>query len=204
MPRQPTTSLLPPDPVLQAIAREVEPFPFVSTSNVFHDLMSCIIEQQIHYRSSKKVFFHVMREAGLEELTTENVERLERALPKVRLSAAKYETIAQTIEFFRQHHIDWQALDDEGVRQALSGIPGIGRWTVDMILLFTLMRPDVIPHDDYHLGRVMGALYGLPDDSKRGRKMLEIAGGWKGKRSLCVLYLLEWKERRKRKGNGAY
>jgi len=190
------------DPALRAIAAEVAPFAWTSTHNVFHDLMSCIIEQQIHYRSSKKVFFHVMREAGLDELSTDNFEQLEPALPRVKFSAAKYEAMAHTLDFFRQNDIDWPRLSDEEVRRELSIIQGIGRWTVDMILLFTLNRPDIFPHDDYHLKRVMGAVYGIPDDRKREEKMLQIASGWEGQRSLGVLYLLAWKDynmKRKRK-----
>ena len=181
------------DPVLCTIASEIAPLSWISTENVFHDLMSCIIEQQIHYRSSKKVFFHVMQSAGLKELTTENFEILEPALPTVKLSAAKYEAMARTLDYFKQNSINWHTLSDEEVRKALSVIPGIGRWTVDMILLFTLKRADIFPYDDYHLKKVMAAVYGLPDDSKREKKMIQIAESWSGNRSIAVLYLLAWK-----------
>ncbi|MEL6675333.1 MAG: hypothetical protein AAFR61_24200 [Bacteroidota bacterium] len=41
---------------------------------VFHDLMSCIIEQQIHYRSTKKTFARLLGKAGIDVLTVENFE----------------------------------------------------------------------------------------------------------------------------------
>ena len=44
------------DQNLKPIIAQVKPNKFVSTNNVFHDLMSCIIEQQIHYRSAKNIF----------------------------------------------------------------------------------------------------------------------------------------------------
>ncbi len=190
------------DLVLLNIVGEVDLPPLHSTNNVFHDLMSCIIEQQIHYRSSKYIFQHLMAEAGLEELNVANFHLLEPCLSNVRLSAAKYEAIAQTVDFFQRNNLPWQELSDEEVRIALANIRGIGRWTVDMILLYTLRRPDIFPPDDYHLGQIMPKLYGLASEQKLSEKMLAIADRWAGHRSLAVLYLLAWKNQNLKKESG--
>ena len=79
--------------MMAGLVNEVDLPPLRSTYNVFHDVMSCIIEQQVHYRSSKYVFQRVMQAAGLEELTPDNFHLLEPCLPAVRLSAAKYEAM---------------------------------------------------------------------------------------------------------------
>ena len=187
------------DAVLAGLVDQVNLPPLRSTGNVFHDVMSCIIEQQIHYRSSKYVFQQVMQAAGLEELTHDNFHLLEPCLPTVRLSAAKYEAIAHTVDFFHQNDPSWETLTDEEVRAELARIRGIGRWTVDMVLLYTLQRPDVFPFDDYHLCQIMPKLYSLDPKQRLREKMMAIAEGWSGHRSLAVLYLLAWKNQHLKK-----
>ncbi len=187
------------DAVMAGLVNEVDLPPLRSTNNVFHDVMSCIIDQQVHYRSSKYVFQHVMQAAGLEELTPDNFHLLEPCLPTVRLSAAKYEAIAHTVDFFHQNSVDWETLPDNDVRSELGKITGIGRWTVDMVLLYTLRRPDIFPFDDYHLCQVMPKLYRLDPKQKLREKMLAVAKGWSGHRSLAVLYLLAWKNQQLKK-----
>ncbi|HEU4470932.1 MAG TPA: hypothetical protein VFR58_07615 [Flavisolibacter sp.] len=182
------------DPVLKALAAELSPQSWASTENVFHDLCSCIIEQQIHYRSSKYVFQRLMQEAGLDLLTPENFHQMEPVLPSMRLSETKYEALARTHSFFSESKISWQRLSDEEVRRELAQIKGIGHWTVDMILLYTLHRPDIFPTDDYHLTQIMTRLYGLDPKKRLRENMLRIAEGWAGHRSLGVLYLLAWKD----------
>ena len=49
-----------------------------STQDVFHDLMSCILEQQIHYRSTKKVFQKMLQAADLQRLSLDNFEHFEK------------------------------------------------------------------------------------------------------------------------------
>lgn len=187
------------DPVMKGLVAGVELPPLRSTDNVFHDVMSCIIEQQIHYRSSKHSFQHLMQEAGLKELSIDNFHLLEPCLPKVRLSAAKVEAMAHTLDFFAQNDVMWKQLSDEEVRLELGRIKGVGRWTVDMILLYTLGRPDIFPHDDYHLCQIMPRLYGLDPKKKLAERMMAIAEQWSGFRSLAVLYLLAWKNQQLKK-----
>lgn len=187
-------SLAKADPVLEKIIRQI-PYPdVVSTNHVFHDLMSCIIEQQIHYRSTKKIFSRMLTSAGIERLCPENFHYFEeKALPHYPLASEKYETIARVIDFWESHHIDWENADDQMVRNTLSAIKGIGQWSIDMILLFTLKRPSVFPQDDYHLKQIMTSLYGLNPTSKLKAQMLSIAEAWSPHQSTAVLYLLDWK-----------
>jgi DNA-3-methyladenine glycosylase II len=181
------------DQVLLKLVDTISPPTWKSTENVFHDIMSCIIEQQIHYRSSKNTFQHVMQEAGLDELSLENFHLVEPVLSTLRLSESKFKAMADTIHFFSQNNICWYDLSDEEIRISLKSIRGIGRWTTDMILLYTLHRPDIFPYDDYHLHQIMPKLYGLDPKNKLTEKMKAIAEHWKGNRSLGVLYLLAWK-----------
>lgn len=166
-----------------------------STQNVFHDLMSCIVEQQIHYRSTKRIFYKRMEEAGLDILTLDNFPTFEKkGLSNLKLSAKKYETLEWVIDFFSNNVIDWLNKSDGEVRQILGDIKGIGPWTIDMILLYTLERPDIFPADDYHLKKIMVTKYGLEEKSKLKAQMREVAASWSPYRSYGVRYLLACKK----------
>lgn len=182
------------DPVLKNVVLQLQLPKIESTHDVFHDLISCIIEQQIHYRSSKHIFAKALERSGIIRLSIDNFHLLEEyALPMLKLSANKLETLEAFINYWRRPHPDFAALTDEEIAKELSNIRGIGKWTIDMILLYTLNRPNVFPYDDFHLKQVMVSLYGLNAKSKLKSQMLEIASLWNGQQSLAVLYLLEWK-----------
>lgn len=174
--------------------------PIVSTQHVFHDLMSCIIEQQIHYRSTKNIFQKMLLAAGLEILTPDNFPLLEeRGLSEVKLSGSKYETLLQTLDLFRAAPQHWAQLEDQTIRKKLVSIKGISNWTVDMLLLYTLEREDIFPADDYHLRQIMTKLYGIGPEAKLTTTMKAIAAPWSPHRSLAVKYLFAWKDFYKKK-----
>ncbi len=66
------------DPILKDIITTIPSDQVVSTKNVFHDLMSCILEQQIHYRSTKKMFQKMLNNANLTMLTLDNFPEFEK------------------------------------------------------------------------------------------------------------------------------
>ena len=171
------------------------PIPIIhSSQNVFHDLMSCIIEQQIHYRSTKRLFQKRLDVAGLSELTPANFDQFSVSLSQIKLSQRKKDTIAHTYDFFQATQTDWHSLTDEDVHHTLSAIKGIGGWTIDMILLYTLERADIFPGGDYHLKKIMTTLYDLPEGNQAKKRMVEIAEQWRPYRSYAVLKLLAWKD----------
>ena len=188
------------DEKLASIIQEL-PEPYIQSSgNVFHDLMSCVLEQQIHYRSTKKVFEKMLQSAGITLLSPDNSETFEeKAFDKAKLSQSKYETVLEVLDLLDKNKPDWQNLNDAEVRARLSTIKGIGSWTIDMILLYTLQRPDIFPADDFHLKQIMTTLYELDPKQKLKAHMKAIAEGWGAHKSLAVLYLLAWKESQKNK-----
>jgi DNA-3-methyladenine glycosylase II len=182
------------DPILESIIAQIPPPTHVSTNNIFHDLMSCVIEQQIHYRSSKGIFRKLLAQADITELTPSNFAVFEeKSLQDYKLSMAKQETIGHVLEFWNKEQVDWQSCNDHEIRRKLSAIKGIGPWTMDMLLLYTLGRPNIFPMEDYHLKKTMVSLYGLDPTMGLKKRMIEISYQWKNHKSLAVLYLLDWK-----------
>lgn len=183
------------DPILEKIILQIPKPEIESKYDVFHDLMSCIIEQQIHYRSTKRIFAKALERASVDHLTIDNFHLIEKhSLSQIKLGMSKYETMMGFIEYWNNNKKDFNTLSDEKVVTELSSIKGIGRWTIDMILLFTLQRPNIFPHYDFHLKQIMVSLYGLNEKVKLKAQMLTIAEKWEQQKSLAVLYLLAYKK----------
>lgn len=146
----------------------------------------------------------MLQSADITLLSPDNFEQFEeKAFDKAKLSQSKYETVLEVLDFFDKNKPDWQNLNDAEVRVRLSTIKGIGPWTIDMILLYTLQRPDIFPADDFHLKQIMATLYGLDPKQKLKAHMKAIAEGWGEQKSLAVRYLLAWKDAQKTKNKDA-
>lgn len=182
------------DDILKPIINQVKLPELDNTHNVFNDLMSCIIEQQIHYRSTKKTFQKMLDAANITELSLNNFSTFEeKSFKNIKLSANKYETISRILEFFEANDIDWQKSDDTEVRKIFSQIKGIGPWTIDMLLLYTLERPNIFPADDYHLKNMMIKMYPIDTSVRVKAQLKAVAEQWAPYKSFAVRYLLEWK-----------
>ena len=188
------------DSVLKKIITTIPEPKIQSTNDVFHDMLSCIIEQQIHYRSTKNIFKKVLERAGIEYVTPNNFHLLEtHSLPAIKLAMGKYETLLAFLEYWNNNTLDFRQLTDNEVITQLSTIKGIGKWTIDMILLYTLQRPNIFPYDDFHLKEIMIKLYNLEPNTKLKAQMIDISNGWGKNKSLAVKYLFAWKEYNKKK-----
>ncbi len=175
------------------------PLPAIEeTGDVFFDLISCIVDQQIHYRSKGAALGKVLQLLQNDAPNPDDLLTLdEEAFSKLKISNIKFQTLLRLADYWKKHHLqrlDWKKLSDQEVRNLLGEIKGIGAWTIDMILLYTLNRPDVFPVDDYHLKQMMVKLYDLNPETRLKAQMLEIAEVWAPQRSLAVKYILAWKE----------
>jgi DNA-3-methyladenine glycosylase II len=89
-------------------------------------------------------------------------------------------------------HLD--ALSDEEVIRHLTHIKGVGRWTVEMLLMFPMNRPDVFPIDDLGIRQSIITLYGLTETGKALQtRLVEVAAKWRPHRTLACKYL--WRAR---------
>ncbi len=81
-----------------------------------------------------------------------------------------------------------QALSDAELIERLSAVRGIGRWTVEMMLIFQLQRPDVLPVDDFGVRNGFRLAYGL-EAMPAARGLAEYGERWKPHRSMAAWYL---------------
>jgi DNA-3-methyladenine glycosylase II len=79
-------------------------------------------------------------------------------------------------------------LDNEAIIERITQVRGIGRWTVEMMLMFQLGRPDVLPVDDFGVCNGFRLAYGLKG-MPRPRALAEFGARWAPHRSLAAWYL---------------
>jgi len=88
-------------------------------------------------------------------------------------------------------------LSDGELIERLSTIRGVGRWTVEMLLIFTLGRPDVLPVDDFGVRDGYKVLYRL-DEQPKPKVLAEIGLAWSPHRSIASWYLWRASEEARR------
>ena len=79
-------------------------------------------------------------------------------------------------------------MDDEAIVQSLIHIKGIGRWTVEMFLIFCLNRPDVWPVDDFGVRKAIQIAYGFKELPTK-KQMVQLGDKWRPWRTIASWYL---------------
>jgi len=109
------------------------------------------------------------------------------------LSYQKLGYIRNVATFALAENLDYNLIgqmDDEALIKHLIQIKGVGRWTAEMILMFTLTRPDVFPIDDLGIQNAMKKSYNLTQTGKLLQaEMIRIAENWRPYRTLASRYL---------------
>ena len=102
--------------------------------------------------------------------------------------AAIRDICARTLDGTVPARRDCARLSDEALIERLTSIRGVGRWTVEMLLIFTLGRPDVLPVDDFGVRDGYRLLYRL-DAQPKPRALAELGLAWAPYRSTAAWYL---------------
>ena len=87
-------------------------------------------------------------------------------------------------------------MDNEAIIELLVQIKGVGKWTVEMLLMFSLGREDVFAVDDLGIQQAMIKIYRLEELDKKAlkTKMLELSKKWSPYRTYACLHLWQWKD----------
>ncbi len=120
-------------------------------------------------------------------------------LRSIGLSNAKANYVLNVSRFFIDEKITDDKLDkmsNEELIKYLSQIKGVGQWTVEMILMFTLGREDIFAVDDLGIQQAVCKLYKIdPEDKKAMKeKMLVVSKKWSPYRTYACRYLWGWKD----------
>ena len=120
-------------------------------------------------------------------------------LRSIGLSNAKTNYVLNVCNFFIENKLTdarLHKMEDEELIEYLVQIKGIGRWTAEMILMFTLAREDVFAVDDLGIQQAMTKLYNLDAADKKGMKlkMISLSKKWSPYRTYACRYLWGWKD----------
>jgi len=156
----------------------------------FHMLANAIISQQLSTKAAATIKQRVGELVGVPFQTIRVLLVSPEKLRGAGLSQAKTRYIRELATHVRDGGLDFNeivSLDDELVIEKLITVPGIGRWTAEMFLLFGLKRLDVLAIGDAVLQRAARNLYG----KKRKSEALlpRIAEAWRPYRSIASWYL---------------
>jgi DNA-3-methyladenine glycosylase II len=194
------TSHLSKDKKLKKLVDEHEPFTLKFHKNICLKLCASIMSQQLSTKVAKVIYHRFLELYGGKEPTPEQITATSfDTLRAIGLSNAKTQYVLNVAQFAIDHKLDDKKLkkmSDEEIIELLTQIKGVGKWTVEMLLMFTLGREDIFALDDYGIQVAMKKLYKLDDSNKKQFKenMLSISQKWSPYRTYACMHLWHWKD----------
>ncbi|MEP7049296.1 MAG: methylated-DNA--[protein]-cysteine S-methyltransferase [Pseudomonadota bacterium] len=185
------------DPKLRTLIDRIGPcrLQLKTTPSVFAALAESIVYQQLHGKAAATIFARVRalfpRARGA--LTATQVLSASQAdLRGAGLSNGKFLALRDLAERTQSGQVpslaQLQALSDEAIIERLTEVRGIGRWTVEMLLMFRLGRPDVLPLDDLGVRKGFSIAFGTPEMPSKA-ELEARAKRWRPYRTIASWYL---------------
>jgi DNA-3-methyladenine glycosylase II len=183
------------DPVLRGIIRKYGACGITAgrEADIFCGLVEAIVSQQLSTKAAATIYGRLRAlMPGGGPPTAEAILPLSddmlRSVGLSRQKASYLRDLSQKVVEGSLHTNSLAGLSDEDVVAELTRIKGIGRWTAEMILIFRLARPDILPVDDLGIVKAVRNAYGLrkTPDAKR---LLRMGERWRPYRSVASWYL---------------
>ena len=179
------------DPKMEMLINKFEKPYFVKENNYFESIVRSIIYQQLSTKSASKIYnrFKKLFENG--SLNPESViEQSNDTYRSIGLSRQKISYIFNVADAYTNGMIpqNFDKYGDEDIINTLIQIKGIGKWTAQMFLMFTLNRPDILPELDLGIKKgfkIYFKLNQLPSEDYMQKK----AEKWRPYRTLACWYL---------------
>lgn len=186
------------DLIMQKVVKEYAFLELPKSKTVFHELVKSIVFQQISWKAAENIHGRFLKLMGRENFSAKALMgKHHEELRSVGFSNQKVnyvKNIATTFLEKKYKDKDWDNKTDKEILKELTEIKGVGEWTVQMILLFQLERPDIFPVKDLGIQIAMKGLYGIKSEKKQLLiDMTEVAENWHPHRSIASRYLWAWK-----------
>ena len=153
----------------------------IEKSMYFEDLVDAICSQQLSGKAAKTIFGRV--KSLLVKVTPENIlSKKDQELRDCGLSWQKVSYVKDLAGKTTNGELQIKKLDkqsDEEIIKELTSVKGIGRWTAEMFLMFSLARPDILPKDDLGINKALKNLKVKEKDTEK----------WKPYRTVASWYL---------------
>lgn len=182
------------DPKIIEISSKVNLPEITKTKDIYLDMVEIIISQQLSGNVAKVIYnrfldlFNNKYPNPKDLLNTDNLK-----LREVGLSNAKTNYVKNLAEFAINNDLSIARIDslsDDEILELLTKVKGVGKWSVEMLLIFSLDRSDVFPYDDLVIKKSMIEIYGIKKEGKDLiDEMIKISKKWKPNRTLVTRYL---------------
>jgi DNA-3-methyladenine glycosylase II len=187
------------DKKLAKLVAGKEPFELKFHKNICLRLCASIMSQQLSTKVAQVIHRRFLELYNGEPTPQQILATPFDKLRGIGLSNAKTQYVLNVAQFAIDHELTDKKLKkmhDEEVIELLTQIKGVGKWTVEMLLMFTLGREDVFSADDYGIQVAMKKIYKLDDSNKKELKenMTRISKKWSPYRTYACLHLWQYKD----------
>lgn len=181
--------------VIDSSSKEIKPS---LEFDIYHFLLESIVSQQLSVKVADIIFARFLDLFPDRYPTAKTLIAIEDdVLRAAGLSYRKASYLKNVAEFSLKNTMDFEFLQtksDQEFIDYLIGIKGVGKWTIQMILMFPMDRPDVFPVDDLGIQNNIKAIYGLTSEKKiLKEEITKIAESWTPFRTLGCKYVWNWK-----------
>jgi methylated-DNA-[protein]-cysteine S-methyltransferase len=186
------------DPVLGRLIDTVGPFRMQirRAPSIFVALAEAIVYQQLHAKAAASIFARLRAlypKAHEAPTAAQIIKTSDAKLRGAGLSQSKLLSIRDLAKRDAAgeipHLADINRLEDEAIIEKLTQVRGIGRWTVEMLLIFRLGRPDILPLDDFGVRKGFGATFKKNRAAPTKDEMEKRGQRWAPYRSVASWYL---------------
>lgn len=188
------------DKRLKKVIESQPPFILEKRNKVYLRLCSSILSQQLSTTVAKVLYKRFLElYNGKEPTAKQIIATPAETFRSIGFSNAKASYVHNVCSFFIENKItdaQLHKMNNEEVIELLTQIKGVGKWTVEMILMFTLGREDVFAIDDLGLKQGVIKLYNLKETDKKllQKKIEKISLKWRPYRTYASRYLWNWKD----------
>jgi DNA-3-methyladenine glycosylase II len=188
------------DKKLKKLVESGQSYQLKKRKNICTYLCASIMSQQLSTKVADVIYNRFLALYGGKEPTPQQIVGTAfETLRGIGLSNAKVGYVKNVAQFeieFGMDHKKLQKMENEEVIIYLTQIKGVGRWTVEMLLMFALGREDIFAIDDLGIQNSMIKLYKLDREDKRKFRedMLRISEKWSPYRTYACKHLWNWKD----------
>ncbi len=195
--RKAVTHLRRKDPRLGWVIENHGMIEFTPSGGMFDSLVESIIGQQLAGAAANAIISRVKSLYGAKGLDPVSMHRTPNSkLRKAGVSPQKIRYLKDLSSRVVHGELELESLrnePDEVLLDELDKVLGVGPWTVHMILIFTLGRPNVLPVDDLGIKKAIQQLYSLRELPKK-EEIVRLAEAWHPYCSVASLYLWRYKD----------
>jgi DNA-3-methyladenine glycosylase II len=185
------------DPRLRAAIKRIGPCRLAPRPDRFGTLVNSIVGQQISSKAAAAINQRLHALAGHPHVPHRLLALGEEALQNVGLSRSKARYVLNLADAVVNGSVPLDAFDstwdDATITASLTSIKGIGVWTAEMFLIFSLNRPDVLPIHDLGIRAALRDLFELADLPKPG-ECLALTEPWRPYRTIASWYMWRSKD----------